>query len=217
MRADIERFMPLKSGMGNATPVRIDAPQFILASRSPRRVQFLREAGFVFACDPADVPERPAAQESASDYALRVARAKALTALARAPQQPALGADTDVVLDGRILGKPADAADAAAMLAALSGRRHQVISAVVVADGARTESALTITDIIFASLSAADIAAYIASGEYADKAGAYGIQGKAARFVQSVAGSYTGVVGLPMAETCDLLARFGIRPLAPAQ
>ena len=114
------------------------------------------------------------------------------------------------MLDGRILGKPADATDAIAMLTALSGRRHQVISAVVVSDGRRTESALTITDIVFASLSAADIRAYVDSGEHADKAGAYGIQGRAARFVQSVQGSYTGVVGLPMAETCALLAAFNI-------
>jgi len=195
----------------------MDAPQFTLASRSPRRVQFLTEAGYRFALDPADVPEVPAPDESPRDYALRVAHAKALAALGRTPQRPALGADTDVVLDGRILGKPADAADAATMLAALSGRRHEVISAVVLTDGPRTEVALTITEIVFATLTPQDIARYVQSGEPMGKAGAYGIQALAARFVREVRGSYTGVVGLPMAETCDLLARFGIQPVGHAQ
>ena len=185
--------------------------QFILASRSPRRVQFLREAGYVFQADPADVPEQPAHGEAASDYALRVATAKAR---AVASPLPVLGADTDVVLTGRILGKPENAAQAAAMLAELSGRSHQVISAVVIVQGARLASALTVTEIDFAVLSERDIAAYVASGEPMGKAGAYGIQGAAARFVRAVRGSYTGVVGLPMAETADLLAGFGIYPVA---
>lgn len=188
------------------------APQFTLASRSPRRVQFLREAGYAFAISPADVPEHPAAGETAIDYALRVARAKALAALQHAPGLPALGADTDVVLDGRILGKPLDASDAAAMLAALSGRAHQVISAVVITDGLRLETALTVTEVIFAALTPAEIAHYVETGEPMGKAGAYGIQGLAARFVREVRGSYTGVVGLPMAETADLLTRFSIKP-----
>jgi len=187
------------------------ASQFILASRSPRRVQFLREAGYCFEADPADVPEIPAHGESASDYALRVATAKAR---AVASPLPVLGADTDVVLTGRILGKPENAAQAAAMLAELSGRSHQVISAVVIVQGARLASALTVTEIDFAVLSERDIAAYVASGEPMGKAGAYGIQGAAARFVRAVRGSYTGVVGLPMAETADLLAGFGIYPVA---
>lgn len=191
--------------------------RFVLASRSPRRVQFLREAGFAFLTDPADVPECPAPDEPARDYALRVALAKAGAALQRQPQWPALGADTDVVLDGRILGKPVDAADARAMLTALSGRSHQVISAVVVLHGSRAESVVTVTEIDFAVLSKRDIASYVASGEPMGKAGAYGIQGLAARFVRAVRGSYTGVVGLPMSETCELLARFGILPGATAQ
>lgn len=185
--------------------------QLVLASRSPRRVQFLREAGFVFATDPADVPEIPTPREAPSDYALRVALAKA-----RAAQRDAvmacLGADTDVVLDGCILGKPADAADATRMLRTLSGRTHQVISAVVVLQGARSASVLSCTEIDFATLSPQDIATYVATGEPMGKAGAYAIQGAAARFVRNVRGSYTGVVGLPMAETCALLAQFGIHP-----
>ena len=195
----------------------MDEPLFTLASRSPRRVQFLREASFAFLTDPADVPECPAPDEPARDYALRVARAKAEAALHRQPQWPALGADTDVVLDGRILGKPADAAEAHTMLTALSGRSHQVISAVVLLHGSRCESVVTCTEIDFVVLSESDIASYVASGEPMGKAGAYGIQGLAARFVREVRGSYTGVVGLPMAETCDLLLRFGISPSATAQ
>lgn len=195
----------------------MSASQLILASRSPRRVQFLREAGFVFTTDPADVPEIPLPNEPASAYALRVALAKARAAQARQPDAVVLGADTDVVLEGRILGKPADAADAGKMLAALSARTHQVISAVVVVQGDRCEQQLTCTEIDFIRLSAEQIAAYVASGEPMGKAGAYGIQGGAARFVRSVRGSYTGVVGLPMAETCELLAAFGITPSGPAQ
>ena len=188
----------------------MDVVQFVLASRSPRRVQFLREAGYVFALAPADVPESPQPGEAAVDYALRVAADKARCAARQHPDLPALGADTDVVLDGRILGKPRDAQDAAAMLAALSGRSHQVISAVVMVAGAREQSVLTQTDIEFAELSTEVIARYIETGEPLDKAGGYGIQGLAARFVRSVRGSYTGVVGLPLAETSDLLAQFGI-------
>ncbi len=195
----------------------MDAPQFILASRSPRRVQFLHEAGFVFITDPADVPEIPAPDEPADAYALRVATAKARAAQQAHPAAVVLGADTDVVLDGRILGKPADAADAVRMLATLSGRTHQVISAAVLVQGARCASVITTTEIDFAVLAPQEIERYIAGGEPMGKAGAYGIQGGAARFVKSVRGSYTGVVGLPLAETCDLLAAFGIRPPAPAQ
>lgn len=191
-------------------------PQFILASRSPRRVQFLQDAGFAFATAPADVPEIPSPGEPATDYALRVATAKARAAQLEHPHHIVLGADTDVVLDGRILGKPVDAADAALMLAALSCYTHQVISAVVLVQGARCESVLTITEIDFVKLSDHDIASYVASGEPMGKAGAYGIQGGAARFVKSVRGSYTGVVGLPLAETCELLAAFGLLPRSTA-
>jgi len=193
------------------------APQFVLASRSPRRVAFLREEGFHFSIDPADVPEIPGPGEAAADYARRVAVAKAEAAAHAEPRLVSLGADTDVVLDGRILGKPVDADDAAAMLAALSGRSHQVISAVALVQGPRRETVLTVTDIDFVRLSAEDIARYVASGEPMGKAGAYAIQGLAARFVRRLGGSYTGVVGLPLAETCDLLASFGIWPLSPAQ
>lgn len=195
---------------------RSNPPQFVLASRSPRRIQFLDEAGYVFLTDPADVPEQPAPGEAAADYALRVALAKARAAAARHAGLAVLGADTDVVLAGRILGKPADAAEAAAMLGALSGVAHEVVSAVALVQGERIASVVTVSTITFVRLSAADIAGYVASGEPMGKAGAYGIQGRAARFVRSVQGSYTGVVGLPMAETCELLATFGIHAPATA-
>ena len=190
-------------------------PTFILASRSPRRVAYLREAGYAFDCCPADVPEVPGIGEPAADYALRVAHAKAQAALLLHPALMALGADTDVVRDGRILGKPRDADDATAMLMSLSGRTHQVISAVVLLCPTRRESALTITEIDFTPFTEAEAHAYVRTGEPDGKAGAYGIQGAAARFVRAVRGSYTGVVGLPMAETCTLLTRFGIHPVHP--
>jgi len=198
------------------SPLSASSPQFVLASRSPRRVQFLQEAGFSFITDPADVPEQPGTDEPAVDYALRVAVAKARAATARHPTLAVLGADTDVVLKGRILGKPADDAEAAAMLGALSGATHEVVSAVALVQGAHAASIVTVTTIEFVCLSAADIAEYVASGEPMGKAGAYGIQGRAARFVRNVKGSYTGVVGLPMAETCELLATFGLRPPSTA-
>lgn len=188
------------------------SPPFVLASRSPRRVQFLQEAGYAFVTDPADVPEHPGVGEPAADYALRVAIAKARTAALRHPDLAVLGADTDVVLQGRILGKPANAQEASDMLGRLSAATHEVISAVAVVQGERLASCITVTRIEFVRLTAADIAAYVASGEPMGKAGAYGIQGLAARFVRSVQGSYTGVVGLPLAETCELLASFGIQP-----
>lgn len=190
-------------------------PTFILASRSPRRVAYLREAGYAFDCCPADVPELPEPGERPADYALRVAHAKAQAALRLNPTLPVLGADTDVVLDGRILGKPCDADDALAMLMSLSGRTHLVISAVVLLSTARRETALTVTEIDFTPFTEAEARAYVRTGEPDGKAGAYGIQGAAARFVRAVRGSYTGVVGLPMAETCDLLECFGITPITP--
>ncbi|HSW13028.1 MAG TPA: nucleoside triphosphate pyrophosphatase [Solimonas sp.] len=191
-------------------------PQFYLASRSPRRLELLQQLGLRFETLPADIPEQPAPGESAADYALRMARDKALAARLRAPQPlPVLGADTDVVLDGRILGKPADREDALRMLAALSGREHEVYSAVAVAQGARIESALSVTRVRFGTVLPAAAEAYWASGEPADKAGAYGIQGLGAQFVREVHGSYSGVVGLPLYETVQLLAAFGIHALEP--
>ena len=185
--------------------------QLYLASRSPRRAQFLLQLGLRFETLPADVPEQPAPGQSPADYALATALAKARAAAALAPLPlPVLGADTDVSIDGEILGKPRDRGDALAMLARLSGRTHEVCSAVVVISGARVESTVTLTRVSFGNISAAQAAAYWESGEPADKAGAYAIQGHAARWVKSIEGSYSGVVGLPLYETCELLQRCGV-------
>lgn len=187
-------------------------PQLYLASRSPRRADFLASLGLRFESLVAEVPEQPAPGQSSADYALATALAKAQAAAARAPQPlPVLGADTDVSIDGEILGKPRDAADALAMLRRLSGRRHEVCSAVAVVHGARIETLSTTTAVIFGDIDEADARAYCDSGEPLDKAGAYGIQGYAARWVRRVEGSYTGVVGLPLCETAELLARFGVQ------
>jgi septum formation protein len=185
--------------------------QLYLASRSPRRAQFLEQLGLRFESLPADVPEHPAPGQAPADYALATALAKARAAAAVAPLPlPVLGADTDVAVDGEILGKPRDRDDALAMLARLSGRSHEVCSAVAVIAGAQVETALSLTRVRFGAISPAQAAAYWDSGEPADKAGAYAIQGYAARWVQSIEGSYSGVVGLPLYETCELLRRVGV-------
>jgi septum formation protein len=187
------------------------APQFYLASKSPRRLELLRQLGLHFEVTPADILEQPQPGESAADYSRRIALAKA-----RAAQQmlatdlPVLGADTDVVLDSRILGKPRDRADALAILAQLSGRVHQVYSAVAMVQGQRAELALSVTQVSMGEITPAAAAAYWDSGEPADKAGAYAIQGLGAQFVKQIDGSYSGVVGLPLHQTVDLLLLFGI-------
>ncbi|AXQ28263.1 septum formation inhibitor Maf [Solimonas sp. K1W22B-7] len=184
---------------------------FYLASRSPRRQELLRQLGLDFEVLPADIPEQPGAAEAPADYALRMARDKALAAQAQAPLPlPVLGADTDVVLDGRILGKPRDRAHALEMLAALAEREHEVYSAVAVVQGARVATALSVTRVRFGAVSPSAAAAYWDSGEPADKAGGYGIQGLGAQFVREIQGSYSGVVGLPLYETVELLGAFGI-------
>lgn len=187
-------------------------PQFYLASRSPRRAELLRQLGLRFETLPAEVPEIPGDGETPTAYALRLAVAKALAAQRFAPDPllPVLGADTDVVLDGRILGKPADRADGLAMLAVLAGRSHEVYSAVAVVQGERVESRLSVTKVSFGPIPPARAAAYWDSGEPADKAGGYGIQGLGAGFVREIHGSYSGVVGLPLYETVTLLREFGI-------
>jgi septum formation protein len=186
--------------------------QLYLASRSPRRAQFLQQLGLRFETLAADVPEQPLPGQSPRDYALATAVAKAETAARLAPQPlPVLGADTDVSIDGEILGKPRDRADALAMLERLSGRTHEVCSAVALIAGARRATAVTLTRVSFGAISLAQAAAYWETGEPADKAGAYAIQGYAARWVSSIEGSYSGVVGLPLYETCGLLQDFGVR------
>lgn len=188
---------------------------FHLASRSPRRADLLRLAGYRFACVEADVPEHPRPGEPPDRYALRVALEKARAGLARAADgRPVLGADTDVVVDGTVLGKPRDRDDAVRMLLALSGRAHEVVSAVAVVAPGREETGLARTEVHFGSVGREEAEAYWVSGEPCDKAGAYAIQGRAARWIREIRGSHSGVIGLPLHETAGLLARFGVHPRA---
>lgn len=185
-----------------------------LASKSPRRRELLLRHGFDFGLVDLDIPEYPAPGESPEDYVRRVAREKAGAGLLRVVGQAdavVLGADTEVVLDDRIFGKPADADEAAAMLRMLSGRTHRVISSVALVSAAREAQATSVTDVAFAPLDEARIAEYLASGEWRGKAGAYAIQGRAEAFVAHLSGSYSGVMGLPMFETVALLREFGVR------
>ena len=183
-----------------------------LASQSPRRRELLQQAGVVFSVLDVDVPEHRAAGESPQDYVHRVAREKARAGLAQlgadAVGAVVLGADTEVVLDGDVFGKPADGDDATTMLRRLSGRTHEVISAVwLVAEG-REQGDVCVSRVRFAKLDEASIAAYVASGESFGKAGAYAIQGRGATLIEHLDGSYSGVMGLPLFETVRLLKHF---------
>ena len=181
-------------------------PRLLLASASPRRADLLRAAGIDFDVRPADVDESVYPGEAPDSYVRRVAEDKARAARALAPDRVVLAADTTVVVDGAILAKPVDEADARRMLRLLAGRRHDVLTGVCVA-ARSVESGLAVTQVEFAPMSDAEIAWYVASGEPADKAGAYAIQGLASRFVTRIDGSYSNVVGLPVALVYDLLRR----------
>lgn len=191
-----------------------------LASKSPRRAELLRQIGVRFELllfdddAAAEALEHPIPGETPAGYVLRVTIAKAHAALARRAERglapaPILTADTTVVLGSRILGKPATRAEAAAMLGALSGRTHRVLTAVALARGTRIVHALSRSRVRFARISAAQIADYVASGEPMDKAGAYAVQGAAARFIRRIDGSYSGIMGLPLYETAQLLRDTG--------
>lgn len=185
----------------------------VLASQSPRRRELLDQIDIGYRVMPVDIDETPRQGEAADEYVQRLAIEKAEAARRRLdePSLPVIAADTAVVLGEQILGKPTDRAQAAQMLAQLSGREHRVMTAVAVADTARVEHALSVSRVQFAALDEAQIKNYLASGEADDKAGAYAIQGLAAVFVQSMSGSYSGIVGLPLFETAQLLERFGVR------
>jgi septum formation protein len=188
--------------------------QFHLASASPRRQELLRQLGLHFDVRPADIVEQALPHETPADYARRMALEKARAAQARLEDGlPVMGADTDVVLDGRILGKPRDRDDALAILVSLSNRHHEVYSSVAMVQGGRAEVLLSVTRVEFGLITPEAAALYWATGEPADKAGAYGIQGLGAQFVKGICGSYSGVVGLPLFETTELLLRFGIHTL----
>ncbi|QHB34154.1 septum formation inhibitor Maf [Yersinia canariae] len=180
-----------------------------LASGSPRRRELLTLLDVPFEVLKTVVEEQRKPEESAQEYVRRLAQDKALAGVSVAPQDlPVLGADTIVVLNGQVLEKPRDKADAQQILSALSGQQHQVITAVSIADRQDVLSAMVVTDVTFRVLSQLEISDYIATGEPMDKAGAYGIQGKGGCFVRSITGSYHAVVGLPLVETHELLSNF---------
>jgi septum formation protein len=195
-----------------------------LASRSPRRRELLGHIGvkfhlLLFRNRPwaaPDIDENPQPGEDPRDYVMRLARAKAAAGWQRMlernlPHAPVLAADTTVALEGRIYGKPADRGDAAQMLAALSGKRHEVLTAVALQYDEEVETALCVSEVQFRALTPEEIEEYVATGEPDDKAGAYAIQGRAALFVAEIRGSQSGIVGLPLYETAQLLQKMGGR------
>jgi septum formation protein len=192
----------------------------ILASASPRRRELLAQAGYSFEVRPAHIPEDPRPGEDPIVYVVRLAREKAEAVFRESRDQGTgnrdqrtadreellvLGADTTVVVDGQILGKPEDAGDARRMLRLLSGRTHRVMTGVALATAAGTEVAAEVTAVRFLTLSDAEIAEYVATGEPLDKAGAYAIQGRAAKWIPRIEGCYFNVVGLPLALVATLL------------
>ncbi|CAM6908616.1 MULTISPECIES: Maf family protein [Enterobacter] len=180
-----------------------------LASGSPRRQELLTQLGVSFERIVTGIEEKRAEGESAQQYVSRLAREKAKAGVASVPRDlPVLGADTIVILNGEVLEKPRDADDAARMLRKMSGQTHQVMTAVALADSQHVLDCLVVTEVTFRVLTDDDIAAYIASGEPMDKAGAYGIQGLGGCFVRKIHGSYHAVVGLPLVETYELLSNF---------
>lgn len=180
-----------------------------LASGSPRRHELLTQLGVSFERIVTGIEEKRAEGESAQQYVSRLAREKAQAGVASVPRDlPVLGADTIVILNGEVLEKPHDADHAARMLRKLSGQTHQVMTAVALADSQHVLDCLVVTEVTFRVLTDDDIAAYIASGEPMDKAGAYGIQGLGGCFVRKIHGSYHAVVGLPLVETYELLSNF---------
>ena len=191
--------------------------QLYLASSSPRRHELLSQIGVSFRTVTPDIPEQVAPGESPETYVRRLALEKAAAGLSLV-EGPAvvIGSDTSVVLDDDILGKPRDKSDALAMLARLSGRSHRVLTAVALVDSeGNKKSRLSVSEVVFCNLSAAQCEAYWETGEPADKAGGYAIQGRAAVFIEHLSGSYSGVMGLPLFETAELLQTFGIAVFHP--
>ena len=186
-----------------------------LASSSPRRAELLRQIGVDFALLNVDVDESLATGEPAEEYVLRMARIKAEAGAALLADEETgfrvLGADTTIALDGDIMGKPADRADCRCMLERLSGRRHQVLTAVALAPPAGIDQRMSRSEVSFRNLAPAEVEAYCAGAEPMDKAGGYAIQGLAAGFVERLEGSYSGVMGLPLFETAELLQTSGLK------
>ena len=190
--------------------------RFILASESPRRAELLKAAGFTFDVMPSRVDEQRREGEPAEDYVLRVAAAKADAVARERRDAPIVAADTVVVLDGHIMGKPKDEVEATDMLRMLAGRTHEVLTGVVVRFGDEQRRHVARTQVRVTPLSAAEIAWYVGTGEPRDKAGAYAVQGLASRFIEAVDGSYSNVVGLPVAAVYRLLQEVvGLRTPSP--
>ena len=185
-----------------------------LASQSPRRHQLLSQLGIEHEILEVQIPEVRQPGEPASDYVNRVAREKAgagLLEVMAVPGALVLGADTEVIFNDVVYGKPADADDAARMLGELAGRSHQVVTAVWLVSASREEHAVSESEVRFSALSPLEIAAYVETGECMGKAGAYAVQGRAAAFIAYLSGSYSGVMGLPLHETSMLLRKFAAR------
>jgi len=183
--------------------------RLVLASASPRRAALLREAGWAFEVAPVDLDETLRPGETAQAYVERLAQAKAAAAASKDPEAVVLGADTTVVVQGQVLGKPLDSADAARMLRLLSGRTHDVLTGICLRKGLRSLVHVESSRVRIAALSDAEIEWYIGTGEPFDKAGGYAVQGLASRFIEAVEGSYSNVVGLPVASVNSLLKQLG--------
>lgn len=181
-----------------------------LGSASPRRRELLNQIGVTHTVYSADIDETPRTDEAPEVYVVRMALEKARAVLQKDGTLPVLGADTAVVADGVILGKPRDEADGLAMLRRLSGRRHQVLTAIALVEPEREATRLSVNHVVFRPMSEAEMVAYWRTGEPADKAGGYGIQGRAATFIEHLDGSFSGVMGLPLFETAELLREFGM-------
>ena len=184
--------------------------RLILASASPRRAELLRSAGFAFDVVPVNVDETPLAGEQPGACVVRLASAKARAVACRNPGTAVIGADTVVVVDGHLLGKPRDDADAANMLRMLSGRTHEVWTGVTICRDGQEASDAVVTRVHFLQMTTDEILWYVGSGEPRDKAGAYGVQGLASRFIDHLEGSYSNVVGLPIATVYRLLNQVGV-------
>ena len=200
--------------LANKKPKFMKLPQLVLASASPRRRELLEQIGVRYRVTAVDVDETREQNESAIAYVHRLAQSKARAGAARANDRlPALGADTAVVLGDTIFGKPANKEQALSMLTALSGREHRVVTAVSLVVSGRVLKRVSVSRVRFRSTTSDERNWYWKSGECTDKAGAYAIQGKGALFVSHLAGSYSGVMGLPLYETAQLLEAAGINPL----
>ena len=184
-----------------------------LASRSPRRAELLARLGLDFGVIDLDIPEQQGVDEPAVEYVRRVAREKAgagLLQVVAVPGAVVLGADTEVILDGAVFGKPIDAGDAALMLRRLAGRTHDVVTSVSVVSAGREAQVLSASQVTFGAMSDADIETCLACGEWQGKAGGYAIQGRSQAYIAHLSGSYSGVMGLPLYETAQLLRQFGL-------